>query len=313
MLPVGHKARAGVWKLTVYSAVVFLLGIGILSCQGASASAPVRLPAPRDSGSTLQPKEEPANPSYIRKLPPTGNIVPVSPNPDYSTLVCAAPVANVSARLGNESESFVVVNPTNPNNIVAFSNLASGSSIFRGYSFDGGVTWTRGTVATGSACCDGQAVFDSFGNLFMVYINSGVNQINVILSTDGGATFGAPTTVGVGSVDQPSIAVGNGSVWVDWNLSGNMVARGAPVAGLGSYGPFNAQQAIPTASGSYGGIAVGPGSNGGKVMVTYTSPTTGQGPGFIYVNVDTDGLGPGGFGPRITVTGTNVGGFDYIP
>ena len=78
-------------------------------------------------------------------------------------------------------------------------------------------------------------------------------------------------------------------------------------------GPFNAQQAIPSASGSFGGIAVGPGPNGGKVIVTYQSPTGGQGPATIFANVDTDGLGPGGFGSQITVTSTNVGGFDFIP
>ena len=51
-------------------------------------------------------------------------------------------------------------------------------------------------VATGVACCDGQAAWDSFGNLFLVYINASVNQINVILSTDGGATFSAPRNRG---------------------------------------------------------------------------------------------------------------------
>ncbi len=226
---------------------------------------------------------------------------------------CVAPVTNVSIRSGNESESFVLANPTNPNNLVTFSNLASENSIFRAYSTNAGATWTRGTVATNVACCDGQAAWDTFGNLFLVYINNSVNQINVILSTDGGVTFSAPLTVGTGSVDQPSIAVGNGSVWVDWNSSGNMVARGAPVTGLGTYGPFGAQQTIPSASGSFGGIAVGPGPNGGKVIVTYQSPTGGQGPATIYANVDADGLGAGGFGARITVSTTNVGGFDFIP
>src|SRR5437762_11739155 len=205
-----------------------------------------------------------------------------------------------------------MVNPTNTNNLVALSNTTT-NSIFRAYSTDGGATWTRGTIATGVACCDAQAAWDTFGNLFIVYINGGVNQINVILSTDGGVTFSAPVTAGTGSIDQPSIAVGNGSVWVDWNLSGNMVARGAPVTGLGVWGPFNAQQAIPSAAGSFGGIAVGPGSSGGKVIVTYMSATGGQGPATIYANVDADGLGAGGFGARITVTGTNVGGFDFIP
>src|SRR6266487_572133 len=226
--------------------------------------------------------------------------------------VCTEPVVNVSATPGNQAESFVLVNPTNTNNLVAFSNTNS-NSIFRAYSTDAGATWTRGTIATGVACCDGQAAWDTFGNLFLVYINSGLNQINVILSTDGGVTFGAPLTVGTGSIDQPSIAVGNGSVWVDWNQSGSMVARGAPVTGLGTWGPFNAQQAIPSATGSFGGIAVGPGPNGGKVIVTYQSPTGGEGPATIFANVDADGLGAGGFGARITVSSTNVGGFDFIP
>ena len=47
--------------------------------------------------------------------------------------------------------------------------------------------------------------------------------------------------------------------------------------------------------------------------MTYQSPTGGQGPATIYVNVDADGLGAGGFGARITRTTTNVGGFDFIP
>src|SRR5438105_2499536 len=230
----------------------------------------------------------------------------------FAPLTRLEPVVNVIATAGNQSESFANVNPTNTANLVAISNT-NANSIFRGYSFDGGTTWTRGTIATNVACCDGQAAWDTFGNLFLVYINANVNQINVILSTDGGATFSAPLTVGTGSIDQPSIAVGNGSVWVDWNQSGSMVARGAPVTGLGVFGPFNAQQAIPSATGSFGGIAVGPGPNGGKVIVTYQSPTGGQGPATIYCNVDADGLGAGGFGPRITVTTTNVGGFDIIP
>ena len=230
----------------------------------------------------------------------------------FTPLACLEAVVNVSATTGNQAESFVNVNPTNPNNIVATSNIDS-PSIFRAYSTDGGTTWTRGTIATGVACCDGQAAWDSFGNLFLVYLNAAVTQVNVILSTDGGATFSAPVTAGTGSVDQPSIAVGNGSVWVDWNQSGSMVARGAPVTGLGTWGPFNAQQAIPSATGSFGGIAVGPGPNGGKVIVTYQSPTGGQGPATIFANVDADGLGAGGFGARITVSTTNVGGFDFIP
>jgi hypothetical protein len=250
-------------------------------------------------------------PEGTRKCIKPESRVPVPTDP-FDPLSCTAPVVNVSATSGNQSESFVVVNPTNTNNLVAFSNTTS-NSIFRAYSINGGATWTRGTVATGVACCDAQAAFDTFGNLFLVYINANVNQINVILSIDGGVTFAAPVTAGTGSVDQPSIAVGNGSVWVDWNSGGSMVARGAPVTGLGVWGPFNALQTIPSGSGSFGGIAVGPGPNGGKVIVTYQSPTGGQGPATIFANVDADGLGAGNFGAQVTVTTTNVGGFDFIP
>ena len=245
------------------------------------------------------------------KPPPRTPIFTADPN--YQPEACGAPVVNVSATVGNQSESYVVVNPTNPNNVVAFSNVETSNDIFRAYSTDAGTTWTRGTVATGVACCDGQAAFDTFGNLFLIYINGNVNQVNVIMSTNGGVSFGAPITVGSGGVDQPSLAVGNGSLWVDWNIGGNMVARGAPVTGLGMLGAFGAQQTIPTATGSFGGIAVGPGANGGKVIVTYQNPTGGQGPATIFANVDADGLGAGGFGARVTVTSTNVGGFDFIP
>src|SRR5438874_2806723 len=121
----------------------------------------------------------------------------------FAPLACLEPVVNVSATLGNQAESFVNVNPTNTNNIVATSNNPGTASIFRAYSTDAGATWTRGTIATGVACCDGQADWDTFGNLFLVYINNSVDQINVIVSTDGGATFSAPLTVGTGSMTNP--------------------------------------------------------------------------------------------------------------
>src|SRR5205807_864054 len=282
--------------LTVLAAVFAFLTPATSTMHGQVLAATAGIDVPELPRKCIKPKERALKPIDL-----------------FTPLTCLEPVVNVSATPGNQAESFVNVNPTNTNNIVVTSNDPPAPSIFRAYSTDAGATWTRGTIATGVACCDGQAAWDTFGNLFLVYINSGVNQINVILSADGGVTFSAPVTAGTGTIDQPSIAVGNGSVWVDWNQDGSMVARGAPVTGLGVFGPFNAQQAIPSASGSFGGIAVGPGPNGGKVIVTYQSPTGGQGPATIYANVDADGLGAGGFGPRITVSATNVGGFDFIP
>jgi len=82
----------------------------------------------------------------------------VKPFDLFAPLTCLEAVVNVSATTGNQAESFVVVNPTNTNQVVAFSNTTS-ASIFRSYSTDGGATWTHGTVATGAACCDGQAAW----------------------------------------------------------------------------------------------------------------------------------------------------------
>src|SRR5882724_12512331 len=282
--------------LTVLAAVFAFLTPATSTLHAQVLAATEGIDVPDGTRKCIKPKERAVKPIDL-----------------FTPLTCLEAVVNVSATAGNQAESFVNVNPTNTNNLVATSNNTNSNSIFRAYSTDAGATWTRGTIATGVACCDGQAAWDTFGNLFLVYINNSVNQINVILSTDGGVTFSAPVTAGTGSIDQPSIAVGDGSVWVDWNQGGSMVARGAPVTGLGVWGPVNAQQAIPSATGSFGGIAVGPGPGGGKVIVTYQSPTGGQGPATIFANVDADGLGAGGFGARITVSSTNVGGFDFIP
>lgn len=150
------------------------------------------------------------------KLPPSPDSVkPVPADPNYQPQTCTAPATNVSRMDGNQAESFVVINPTNPNNIVVFSNITGATSIFRAYSMDSGSTWITGTVATGVACCDSQAVFDTFGNLFLVYISNERTAINLILSTNGGMDFSGLTTIGTGGrgfIDQPSIAVGNGSV-----------------------------------------------------------------------------------------------------
>src|SRR6266496_5867981 len=70
---------------------------------------------------------------------------------------------DISQRHLNESEEAIAVNPTNPNNIVVFTNVGHGEAgltagMFLGVSFDGGVTWTRHIVGNndnlGDACCD---------------------------------------------------------------------------------------------------------------------------------------------------------------
>jgi hypothetical protein len=240
---------------------------------------------------------------------------------------------NVSQRSGNESEEAIAINPTNPNNIVIFTNIAEGiNGMFLAVSFDGGQTWNRRIVGQGNdifgdTCCDPSLSFDEYGNLFMTYLYNTENAIPVLLSTDGGLTFNLITNIvkparlagrDLGGerrglfryVDQPTITAAMGQVWVVFNAAGPIVATGAPVTGLGQVGDFIPVEVVPgTNNCTYGDVAIGP---AGQVMQACNLTTTGQGGGKVFVNVDPDGLGPAGFGDRVFVAQTHVGGFDFI-
>lgn len=231
---------------------------------------------------------------------------------------------NQSRKSGDDNECAIARNPTNPNQVFASCNTST-AGLFAARSTDGGATWTftdatDRTIADGDAgqgplaCCDPTLAWDRLGNLFLSYLNSPVNGVTTLLSVDGGATF---TTLAsfAGSVDQPTVVAANtsagGAVWVVWNQSGQMVARGAAVTALNAVGAFGALQTIPgTANCSFGDIAIAP---SGVVVQVCQSPTGGEGPGTIRVNTDADGLGAGNFGAAVTATATNVGGFDFIP
>lgn len=228
---------------------------------------------------------------------------------------------NTSQKGGDDNECAVAQDPTDPDRLFKACNTAS-AGLFAARSTDGGNTWiypdpADKTIADGdagqgtSACCDPTLAWDSFGNLYVTYLGSGVVTL---LSTDGGATF-SPLATFSGSVDQPTVVTadvpGGVAVWIVWNQSGSMVARGALATGLGTVGAFSALQTAPSTSGcSFGDIAVAP---SGVVVQVCEQPSGGQGPANIRLNVDADGLGAGGFGAVSTATPTNVGGFDFIP
>ena len=172
------------------------------------------------------------------------------------------PNVDVSQRHLNESEEAIAVNPTNPNNIVVFTNVGHQEAgltagMFLAVSFDGGATWTRRLVGNndnlGDACCDPSLAFDEYGNLFMTYLYQVENVVPVALSTDGGLTFNVianiaepPKTTSTKAsrdnrglfrfVDQPTITAAKGEVWVVFNAGGPMFATGAPVTGSRSGG-----------------------------------------------------------------------------
>jgi hypothetical protein len=231
---------------------------------------------------------------------------------------------NVTAMPGNEAEDAIAVNPANPSNVVAMSTLpdvVAGLAV--GVSFNGGQTWARRVIGTagdplGEICCDEQLAWDRFGNLWMTYLVNTNGHVLVALSTNGGISFTKVADV-VTNGDQPSIAVGQNSVWISYTFfPGTQIqAFGAPVTGLGQFGSFTAPENVPSphGNGDYGDTAVGP---AGQVMVTYQNATNGQGGTNIYTAVDPDGLGPAGFSPgslaaNSRVAHSHVGGFDFIP
>jgi hypothetical protein len=238
--------------------------------------------------------------------------VPVVGNPVNATLLA-----------GNEDESAIAVNPNNNQQIAVLTNgVAGDNGLPLSVSTDGGQNWTRTTIATGTgaggdgfpaACCDPTLSWDNFGNLFLGYLQRTPRTIELLVSTDTGATWtniGPVDTGAAGSLDQPTVVAGEGAVWVTWrDDSGGIAMRGRSVTAAGVFGAWLAEQDV-SITGNFGDIAIGP---NGEVMVTYQTPSGGQGPSNILVNLDADGLGSGGIGAAVTATATNVGGFDALP
>jgi hypothetical protein len=233
------------------------------------------------------------------------------------------PVVNVSRALGSQSETTVAINPTDPRNIVVASNdNTRPAGLFYGVSFDGGQTFTSQTIAGGGdglplACCDPSAAFDSFGNLFIVYLDDTLSSSTVLLSTDGGQTLTRLASI-ANTSDQPKLrtgpggAVAPGSIWVEYQDSAASIsAVGAPVNGLGLVGAFSSPQTAPGSLGAnFGKPDIGP---NGQLLITYESPSGGEGSASLFAHLDADGLGPAAFGRAVLISGTNEGGFDLIP
>jgi HYR domain len=236
-------------------------------------------------------------------------LVTIQPGATSAQVVHVGANVNITKLGGNQAEGTIAINPTNTQELFFASN--PGATARR--STDGGNTWVTAGAGIGASCCDNVAAWDTFGNLFLVNLNSALTEVDLYLSTDGGANFTLLQTIDTGPappnnvLDQPAVKAGAGSVWVTWNDDGTIKARGAAVTGLGAVGAFTAEQSAPnsnTVGGQFGDIAIGP---SGAVAVTYQSDTN------IFVNVDTDGLGAGGFGAQVLVTSTNVAKFDFLP
>ena len=252
----------------------------------------------------------------------------------FAASLKVGPNVDISGFADNEAETTVAVNPANPNNVVVVSNFQTADALMESVSFDGGTTWSARMLADGSddlgvACCDPNAAFDQYGNLFLIYLDLRAKKVQTAYSTDGGLTLQFLATLdhtdqsnpmangkkwGAGA-DQPSLATGPGGTWFVYKMfsqGGQLLqVRGLPVSGLGQFGPLSAPQSVPGSKyGSFGDIAVG---QNGQVLTTYQDNIPTEGPSTIWTNLDPDGFGPAGFGDARAATATNVGGFDYIP
>src|ERR1700730_9261586 len=133
------------------------------------------------------------------------------------------PNVNTSKLAGNQAESTIAVDPTNPKRIVVVSNNQASAfkDLFISRSTDGGATFAPSTIANGTdggnppypqACADPSLAWDDFGNLFLTYLGrvggchpddmTEPKRIEVLLSVDGGATFTNRGPLDSGDVDQ---------------------------------------------------------------------------------------------------------------
>src|SRR5260370_14234466 len=122
-----------------------------------------------------------SQPVARRSFQPRVEILEVRLVPAISLLVGAD--INITKSAANEAETSIALNPTNANNLFAIDTLT-----YQGrYSTDGGVTWPLSNMAgfTSAGANDAQAVWDSFGNLFVTRMGTG-KHVQVGISTNGG-------------------------------------------------------------------------------------------------------------------------------
>ena len=234
------------------------------------------------------------------------------------TLV-VGPNLNINRQTGYQAEEAIAIDPSNPNRLFAWSNDLNGRNS-AGYSTNGGASWTsRFTGADGWPALGGDPTcsFDKFGNLFAASFRSNFASILIRASTNGGQTFSnALLTITSPLLDQPTIKAGPGisagqqAVWVFY-LNSPMVARGAAVTGLGAFGAFGSELAIPDSdNGNFGDIAIGP---NGQVVVAFQTPADGTEPCSIEFALNSSGSTSGSFTLSPTTISINVGGFRSIP
>jgi hypothetical protein len=235
-------------------------------------------------------------------------------------------LTDVSKTNGIEGEPAIAINPADPQNLfmVANNGMPSQTTVCRSSSTDGGATWSGFTPFSNSHA-DPSAAFDSFGNLFVSFLQPDLSVV-VLLSTNKGGTFTTSKTyhssTGTNAYDHPELTTGPGGVWVTFYdlVANHSVVAGAAVTSLGGVGTW---PATPTAIGNttadpgaqsgygygWGDVAVGP---TGQVAVVVVSGASG--PSQIRVSTNPSGTNqPSNFSSALNVVSTQVGFLQSIP
>jgi len=247
---------------------------------------------------------------------PSVIVEPLEPRKLLSAAVVGTPtLVNASREPASQTDEAIAVNPNNRLQLfLATSN--AGSSLLGMTSSDGGHTWSKKIFATGADFPVASGVpsvsWDSFGNLFLAYRRADTGTIEILYSTDAASSFHVLTNIAT-SGDRPTIATGDGEVWIAFQqnpgggapakiANAGAVAYGAAVTGLGHIGKPKAIEAISGPLAAVGGLAIGP---AGQVAVVYQYEGL-SGPVNIFTSVDPDGLGHKQFGVANTQVITNA-------
>ncbi|MEI8135338.1 MAG: sialidase family protein [bacterium] len=144
----------------------------------------------------------PATLKFVRPLASLDRVSITASAPDF-------PNIDVSNYFGaDQDETSIAINPTNPNNLILGANdYRSDSSLFHYESFDGGKTWTEGSLNTNwvfaASPTDPAIAFNSGGTAFYSYGRLThdasnpypLNDVICNVTNDGGKTWKLPVRV----------------------------------------------------------------------------------------------------------------------
>ncbi len=249
-------------------------------------------------------------------------------------------IVDVTRMKSNETDPSVAISPLNPSNIVvatAFDGAVPG--LFFAFSTNRGGTWMTNMIATNGdsqglnpAYGEPSVAWDSFGNLFLAYLPSSFEGVEVAVSTNGGSNFVSLTNLAAFDVtDTPRLSAppsgaAAGTVWVvykDYTLANTpLQVQGLLSKGLGAIGTFGLPQIVPESSaGGFPDIAAGP---LGELMVAFQDnlqglPVAGSPypSAFIWVALETNAIPGGaisnhGFDTSRSLVGDAISGLTYI-